>query len=119
MKYDGYLALIDGQLGDAVETANVRSPAMGEVIARVPECSARDADSALKAARRAQREWGRLAPVERAAIMRRAADLIDRDSENLVDIVVDEQGKPVVKARGEVDGAAEFFRYFAEFARRI
>jgi lactaldehyde dehydrogenase/glycolaldehyde dehydrogenase len=32
---------------------------------------------------------------------------------------VQEQGKPLVEARGEVGGAAEFFDYYAEFARRI
>ncbi len=51
--------------------------------------------------------------------MRRIADLIDRDHETLIRIVVEEQGKPIGEARGEIGGAAVSFCYFAELARRI
>jgi lactaldehyde dehydrogenase/glycolaldehyde dehydrogenase len=51
--------------------------------------------------------------------MRRVAGLIRDNSAELARLVVQEQGKPISEARGEVGGAAEFFDYFAEFARRI
>lgn len=119
MIYEGLGLLIGGERIKTQDTRAVYSPTTGQVIAEVPEAGEAEVDAALAAARKAQPEWGRMAPIERAAIMRRIADLIDRDREMLIRIVVDEQGKPVAEARGEVGGAAEFFRYFAEFARRI
>src|SRR5262245_39866888 len=111
--------LIDGAEVDSAETRPVLNPATGQTVASVPEASAEDVDRALAAARGAQRDWGAMAPIERAAVMRRIAELIRRDAEELARIVVSEQGKPISEARGEIGGAAEFFSYFAEFARRI
>jgi lactaldehyde dehydrogenase/glycolaldehyde dehydrogenase len=51
--------------------------------------------------------------------MKRIATLIRREGEALARTVVREQGKPITEARMEVGGAAEFFDYYAEFARRI
>jgi lactaldehyde dehydrogenase/glycolaldehyde dehydrogenase len=111
--------LIDGREADSPNRRDVTNPATGEIIADVPDASPDQADQALAAARRAQPGWGALAPIERAAVMRRIADLIRHDAEDLAILVVSEQGKPITEARGEVRGAAEFFTYFAEFARRI
>jgi lactaldehyde dehydrogenase/glycolaldehyde dehydrogenase len=42
---------------------------------------------------------------------------ITADSERLARLVVQEQGKPLVEARGEIAGTAGFFEYFTTFAR--
>jgi len=119
MRYEDLRLLIDGSLEKTTATRTVLSPTTGQPIAQAPEGGVAEAERALRAACAAQPAWGRMAPLARAVIMRRIADLIDRDHEALARIVVDEQGKPITEARGEVGGAAEFFRYFAEFARRI
>ena len=111
--------LIDGALLDAPKRREVVNPATGLAFASAPEATIEHADRALAAARRAQPEWGRRAPIERAAVMRRIATLIRRDADELARLVVSEQGKPISEARGEIGGAAEFFDYFSEFARRI
>ena len=111
--------LVDGERLESSETRDVINPATGETIAKVPEAAVAQVDAALAAARKAQPGWAALAPIERAEVMRRIAGLIRRDAEALARIVVREQGKPITEARGEVGGAAEFFSYFAEFARRI
>ncbi len=111
--------LIDGQRVDGDERRDVINPATGQVFASVPEASANDVATALAAARRTQPAWAAMAPIERAQIMRRIADLIRRDAESLARLVVSEEGKPITEARGEIGGAAEFFDFFAEFARRI
>jgi lactaldehyde dehydrogenase/glycolaldehyde dehydrogenase len=118
-KGNGWRMLINGSEAGATEHRDVINPATGAVIASVPEATLDQVDAALAAARRAQPDWGALAPIERAAFMRRIAELIRRDAEDLARLVVSEQGKPISEARGEVGGAAEFFSYFAEFARRI
>ncbi len=112
--------LIDGQFVDgAAGTRPVINPSTGATFIDVPEASADQTRQAIAAARTAQKAWGLKAPLERARVMRRIAALVRRDAERLARIVVMEQGKPINEARGEVGGTAEFFDYYAEFARRI
>lgn len=96
----------------------VISPTTGAVFAEVTDASVEQAKLAIAAAKSAQPAWARKSPLERAQIMKRIAMLVRRDSERLAQIIVHEQGKPINEARGEVGGTAEFFDYFAEFARR-
>ncbi len=103
----------------AAGTRPVVNPATGAPFADAPEGSVDQALEALAAARAAQPAWGAKAPLERAAVMHRIAGLIRAHADPLARLVVQEQGKPIAEARGEVAGAAEFFTYFAEFARRI
>ncbi|WP_103332030.1 aldehyde dehydrogenase [Pseudotabrizicola formosa] len=100
-------------------TRPVINPATGEVFAHAPEASAAQALQAIDAARAAQPAWARLSPLQRGVFMHKIAGLIREHAEPLAQLVVREQGKPITEARGEVGGAAEFFTYFAEFARRI
>lgn len=111
--------LIDGKQTAGSASREVINPATGEVFATIPEASDAEVDAALMAARRAQPTWAAMAPIERAQIMHRIAALIRRDTDRLARLIVAEQGKPISEARGEVGGAAEFFTFFAEFARRI
>ncbi|KJS10535.1 MAG: aldehyde dehydrogenase [Hoeflea sp. BRH_c9] len=97
----------------------VFSPTDGTKIADVPEASADQAAAAIDAARHAQPGWATLSPLQRGQIMHRIAALIRDHAAPLAELVVREQGKTISEARGEVGGAAEFFTYFAEFARRI
>jgi lactaldehyde dehydrogenase/glycolaldehyde dehydrogenase len=112
---------IDGNwhAGEGGPDREVVNPATGAAFTHVPEASRGQALAAIAAARRAQPAWGRRAPIERARIMKRIASLIRRDAEALAKLVVMEQGKPILEARGEVGGAAEFFEFYAEYARRI
>lgn len=115
-----YRLLIGGAWVDgAAGTRPVEDPSTGEAFIEVPEASEAQALEAIAAARAAQPAWGARAPLDRARIMQRIAALIRDDAERLARVVVREQGKPIREARGEVAGAAEFFDYFAGFARRI
>lgn len=88
-------------------------------IATVPKGTRDDAKAALEAAERAQPSWEALPPMERAGYLRKIASLIRRDRERLAGVLTEEQGKPLFEARLEIDGSAENFEYYAEFARRI
>ncbi len=100
-------------------TRPVVSPTDGKVITEVPEATADQTAAAIEAARRAQPEWAARSPVQRAQVMHRAAALIRNHAKPLAELIVREQGKTISEARGEAGGAAEFFTYYAEFARRI
>jgi lactaldehyde dehydrogenase/glycolaldehyde dehydrogenase len=100
-------------------TRAVINPATGEAFAAVPEATRADAQEALAAAAAAQPSWEARPPIERAAYLHRIAALVREHKEELARLVTMEEGKPIGEARGEVDLTAEFFTYFAEFARRI
>jgi lactaldehyde dehydrogenase/glycolaldehyde dehydrogenase len=116
-----YRHFIDGQWTDssAKEWIGVENPATGEVIATVPKGTEEDADRALVAAARAQPSWEARPPIERAKLLIALARLILENRERLARLVVAEQGKPLMEARGEIDGAALYLTYAAEEARRI
>lgn len=117
----GYRMFIDGEWVDSKggETIDVVNPATETVIAYVPKASREEAKTALEAAQKAQPNWEDLAPLQRASFLFKTAQLIRRDRERLARLLTSEQGKPLFEARGEIDGAASNFEYYAEFARRI
>src|SRR5437588_4160508 len=96
-------------------TRPVINPATEGAFAEVPEGTPEDAHEALLAAAEAQPAWAALPGVQRAAYLRRVAALVRDDAERLAQLVVREQGKPLIEARGEIGGRAEFFDYFATF----
>jgi len=114
-----YGMYIDGKWLAGTATMQVTNPATDEVIATTPVATAGEARSALLAAKRSQREWSRKTGVERGDILRRWANLVDRDRERLARIISEEEGKPLHEARGEIDFGNSWFRYYAEFDRRI
>lgn len=101
------------------QTRPVVNPATEEAFAEVPEGTRDDAHAALDAAAQAQPAWQALPGVQRALYLRRIAEGIRDDAERLAQLVVREQGKPLIEARGEIGGTAEFFDYFATFARSM
>ena len=101
------------------EEMQVVNPATEDVIGTVPRGTRDDAKEALEAAQRAQPGWENLSPLQRSAYLFKIAELVKRDRERLARVLTAEEGKPLFESRLEVDGAAENFRYYAEFARRI
>jgi succinate-semialdehyde dehydrogenase/glutarate-semialdehyde dehydrogenase len=97
----------------------VRNPATGALIGRVPDLGANETKQAIEAAHKAFPAWaGRLAK-ERAAILRRWFELQREHKEDLALLMTAEQGKPLAEARGECDYAASFTEFFSEEAKRV
>lgn len=118
---DKYLMLIDGNWVEAEskDTFEVKNPATGEVIAKVPKGGREDVRKALEAADKAFPEWAAMPSSQRASFMRKAAELIRERKEQIARVLTQEQGKPLNEARGEVTSAAEAIDYFAEEAHRM
>jgi succinate-semialdehyde dehydrogenase/glutarate-semialdehyde dehydrogenase len=100
-------------------TFPVENPATNEIIAQVADGDADDAARAIEAAGRAQAEWGKSTPRERADILRRAYELVIASTDRLAAIMTAEMGKPLAEAKGEVAYGAEMLRWFSEEAVRI
>lgn len=116
---NAYGMYIAGKWVSGSETMTVLNPATEEAIATVPVASQEQVQQALEAAAQAQRSWARKTGVERGDVLRRWANLVERDKERLARLLSEEEGKPLSEARGEMDFGNSWFRYYAEFDRRI
>jgi succinate-semialdehyde dehydrogenase/glutarate-semialdehyde dehydrogenase len=95
----------------------VTEPATGAEIGTTAVASPADLDVAVAAARASA--WPALSAEERGAVLRRAADLIDRDIDEIALLLTREQGKTISDSRKEIAFAAEVFRYYADEGLRI
>ena len=112
---------IDGQWVDADsgETLEVNNPSSGSAIGTVPKMGAAETERAVDAAELAFQSWRRRTAKERAAVLRKLADLMMENQEDLAALMTIEQGKPLAESRGEVVYAASFFEWFAEEGKRL
>lgn len=106
---------VSGGDGQRIDVTN---PADGQVIGRVAAMSAAESRQAVDAAEAAFDDWSDLLPQERSRLMRRWFDLMIANTEDLAQLMMLEQGKPISEARGEIDYAASFIEYYAEEAKR-
>src|SRR5690348_7723641 len=105
-------------LSKSQETIQVVNPSTERVIGRVPRANREEVKEALEAARDAQPKWEDTPPIRRASFLFKIAQLIRRDKERLAGVLTAEQGKPLFESRLEIEGSAQNFEYYAEFARR-
>lgn len=112
--------LIAGEwITESRDSSAVRDPASGREFARVIHASRADLDRAADAAAQAFRSWSRTSPVERSAILRKAAVLLRDRAGDIARLMVREQGKPLAEAQGEVIGSADHIDWAAEEGRRL
>ncbi|WP_326835132.1 aldehyde dehydrogenase [Amycolatopsis rhabdoformis] len=103
--------------GATYETVN---PYTGRPWARVPDAGAADVDAAVSAARTAlDGEWGALTGFERAALMRRLADIVEREAERLAVVETTDNGKLLRETRQQTAGLATWLRYFSGVADKL
>lgn len=112
-------AFLAGTWTDTAAELVVDDPATGSPLAAVSDTDAGHFAAALDAAVAAQPTIGSLAPRDRAEVLRRTYELMKRDRDRLALLITLEMGKPLTEAGGEVDYAAEFFRWFSEEAARL
>jgi succinate-semialdehyde dehydrogenase / glutarate-semialdehyde dehydrogenase len=114
-------AYINGQWIDADNgaTTPITNPATGEEIARVPRMGVAETRRAIEAADAAFKSWRAKTGKDRAKILRRWADLMMENQEDLAIILTTEQGKPLAEARAEIAYAASFPEWFGEEAKRV
>lgn len=119
--YAGYGLYIDGQWHAASDggAREVIDPTNEEVLGWLPVATAADLDAALAAAQRGLALWRQTSPWQRAAVLRRAAELVRERNEAIATLMSQETGKPIVQARGETNDAADQFEWYAGETQRI
>jgi acyl-CoA reductase-like NAD-dependent aldehyde dehydrogenase len=95
------------------------SPASGEPLSAVARSDRRDVEAAVDAARAAQPDWARRTVAERGAMLRRIAQLLERDADEIAAVIAAETGKAPKEARGEVGAAIEQGYFVAGEGRRF
>ena len=100
-------------------TFSVTNPANQAIIAEVKNMTAADALAAVQKAHLALPAWRAKTGKERASILRRWFELMNRDADRLAKLMTEEQGKALIEAKGEVVYAASFIEWFAEEAKRV
>lgn len=110
-----YRLLIGGEWVEAGNgTYDIVNPATEQVAGRAPNASVADAEAAAEAAAAAFPAWSRTKPEERAALLSRAADLLDAHYRELVPVVQAETGATLrVTKQMQVPMAATRFRRYA------
>src|SRR5258706_2593879 len=80
---------------ESKQTTEVKNPATGEVVDRVPKGTVKDIRRAIDAAAAALKKWSKLAPSKRGAILLHAGRLILEQEKELATLLTKEQGKPM------------------------
>jgi len=88
-----------------------------DVVGQVSEATVELVDSALACALSSGQIWQSTPPAERAAVLERAADLMESELQPLMGLLVRESGKTFANAIAEVREAVDFLRYYAAQAR--
>ena len=119
--YPSTQLFINGQWQHAADekTLAVFNPATGKEIGRVAHAAKVDLDKALDAALKGFETWRDMTAADRSKIMRRAAGFMRERADAIGRLLTQEQGKPLVEAKGEASVAADIIEWFAEEGFRV
>ena len=95
-------------------------PATGLVYSQVPQSTGSDLAAAVAAAKQAFPAWAKVSQEERAAVLMRIADTIDKYADRLAEAEARDNGKPKGLAKAvDMNRAAANFRFFAHAATQF
>jgi acyl-CoA reductase-like NAD-dependent aldehyde dehydrogenase len=97
----------------------ILNPATEEVVERLEPATEEDADAAVARAKRAFPAWRDVEPSDRSRLLRRLAEALQSEQENLAQLESKNTGKPIDDARDEMGMVAETFHYYAGAPERL
>ena len=100
------------------KTFDVFNPSTGEKIATLPEMSPEDVTEAAKCAAAAFQSWRSISPKQRGNVVRKWANLMLENAEDIGTLMTMENGKPFPEAKGETIFAANYLEFYAGEAER-
>jgi betaine-aldehyde dehydrogenase len=101
------------------QTLSVIEPATAAVLQELPRAGVEEVDAAVARAKAALPAWRALSPADRAALLRRIADAVESQLEELATLEARNAGKPITDARGEIGMVVDTFRYYAGAPERL
>jgi acyl-CoA reductase-like NAD-dependent aldehyde dehydrogenase len=97
----------------------VLNPATEEVVESLEPATTDDAEAAIARARQAFPAWRDVQPGDRSRLLRRLAEALEGEQENLARLESKNTGKPIGDSRGEMAMVAETFHYYAGMPERL
>jgi acyl-CoA reductase-like NAD-dependent aldehyde dehydrogenase len=101
------------------ETHDVVNPATEEFVTTVDLLDEAAADEAIARSRRAFTTWRSVSPGDRARLLRRFADAVDADAENLAQLEVTNSGHTISNARWEAGNVRDVIAYYSGAPERL
>ncbi len=115
-----YLPMVNGQRMETEFLINSFNPCNPEeAVGKIGIASISQADYAVAVAKQAFASWSKVAPSQRAHILRKAADIMEQKRAELSAWIVYEVAKPLREADAEVSEAIDFCRYYAKEMERL
>jgi malonate-semialdehyde dehydrogenase (acetylating)/methylmalonate-semialdehyde dehydrogenase len=104
---------VDGKKysGNSKRTSFIYNPATGEATAKVKLGSAEDLNNAVEVAQQAFLNWSNTPPLQRARVLFKFKELIEKNEDELIKIIVSEHGKIYEDARGSLTRGLEVVEY--------
>lgn len=108
------------QVGSSNETLASINPANREVVGYVQSSTREDLNDAVLAAKEAQKAWKKLSGIERGNLLYKAADILEKNLDEVAETMTKEMGKTLPEAKGETARGVAILRYYAgEGARKM
>ncbi len=101
------------------ETFPSYAPMTGEILGHAARGTKADAEAAVSSARKGFEHWSSLPPYEREKILLQCAENVEANYDRLLNLLIDESGSTIVKAKYEVLYTASVLRAAAGEARRL
>lgn len=114
-----YKNYVNGEWKSSQTEIKIYTPATGDLLGSVPAMTQAEVDQVYAAAKEAQPAWRALSYLERAAILHRVADILERDAEKIGTVLSKEVAKGHKAAVSEVVRTAEIINYAAEEGLRL
>ncbi|WP_163970235.1 aldehyde dehydrogenase family protein [Oceanobacillus halotolerans] len=105
--------------GNGQTTHENRNPYHNEVIGEVKSASKEDIDEAYQSAKKAQVEWEKRNPFERASVMEKAVHILESRREEFIQHLIQDSGSSYIKANVEMDFVIAITREAASFPLRM
>ena len=97
--------------GESKKTSDVYNPATGEVSAKVTLATKKDVDAVVDTAQQAFHSWSNTPPLQRARVLFKFKELIEKNSDELTKIIVSEHGKVYDDAKGSLTRGLEVVEF--------
>ncbi|MDX6264862.1 MAG: hypothetical protein QOH84_6550 [Kribbellaceae bacterium] len=100
-------------------THDVINPATEKVVRSIELASVEDTDAAIARAAEAFTKWRDVTPADRGRLLRRFADAVDADLENLAALEVENAGHTISNARWEAGNVRDVLNYYSAAPERL
>ncbi|MDM7864293.1 aldehyde dehydrogenase [Staphylococcus borealis] len=99
-------------------TMDVINPATGETFDTITFATEDDVNEAIEKSKHAQLEWENVPAPTRAEHVKLLIPLLEQNKDALAQLYVQEQGKTLAQAEGEIDKAIQFIDYMTSLSMR-